>query len=278
MKKLILLLAVFLLLIHPSVSQSCLPDGITFTTQEQIDSFPINYPFCTEIEGSVLICGMDINNIDSLNQLSTIDRDLSISLGDNTQLVFLTGLDNLDTIRGTLRFWSNDSLKSIQGLNNLVYIGEDLNIGPTAYGLPNYSLNDISGLSKLNHIEGYLLIDRNLVLKNIDGLSNLTYVGNTGVSFGLFKGVNWLFLIISFLALVFFMSLYSKNKKYRLQLSIICAGIIGNLIDRIFIGYVVDFLDFRIWPIFNVADSATFIGTIWLVILLIKNKEDLKIR
>lgn len=53
-------------------SQSCLPEGITFNTQEQIDSFQVNYPGCTEIEGGVLIEGTDIENLDGLEVITSI--------------------------------------------------------------------------------------------------------------------------------------------------------------------------------------------------------------
>ena len=69
--------------------------------------------------------------------------------------------------------------------------------------------------------------------------------------------------------------LYQKNKKYSIQLGIIAGGIVGNLIDRILYGYVIDFINFSFWPIFNIADSATFVGVIWLVFLLWKSGDDL---
>lgn len=111
--------------------------------------------------------------------------------------------------------------------------------------------------------------------KKILGFFSLTFLKNTGISFGLFKGSNILFTIISFLALLFFTYVYFKKKKYSLQLSLIIAGITGNLIDRIVLGYVVDFIDFHYWPVFNIADSAVSIGMIWLLILLVKNNDDL---
>ena len=82
MKKLIFIL----LSIHASLftihtfSQGCLPEGITFTTQAQIDSFQINYPGCTEIEGDVEIYGYweDITNLSSLNVLTSIGRNLRV--------------------------------------------------------------------------------------------------------------------------------------------------------------------------------------------------------
>jgi len=71
-----------LFLIHVTASAQecfpCLPDGITFTTQSQIDSSQINYPGCTEIEGDVKILGDNIVNLDSLYVLTSIGRSLEI--------------------------------------------------------------------------------------------------------------------------------------------------------------------------------------------------------
>ncbi|MCD4665334.1 MAG: hypothetical protein K8R68_08680, partial [Bacteroidales bacterium] len=72
MKKIILAIAV-IAFSHTSVlAQPCLPEGITFITQAQIDSFQINYPDCTEIEGDVEISGNDITNLNGLNVLKLI--------------------------------------------------------------------------------------------------------------------------------------------------------------------------------------------------------------
>ena len=73
MKNLLLLFVATLFISITAISQSpCLPEGIIFTTQEQIDSFQINYPGCLEIEGNVLIEGNDISNLDALYILSGI--------------------------------------------------------------------------------------------------------------------------------------------------------------------------------------------------------------
>ena len=111
--------------------------------------------------------------------------------------------------------------------------------------------------------------------KKILSFFSLTYLRNTGISFGLLKGANTLFLIISILIFGFFMYIYLKRKKYPIQFGLIFAGTLGNLIDRFFLGYVVDFIDFHYCPVFNIADSAISIGMIWLLIILIKNNEDL---
>ena len=79
MKKLSLITAIsiyFLLLTYNSFSQPCLPEGITFTTQAQIDYFQNSYPDCTEIEGDVLIEGNDITNLDGLNVLTMVGGNL----------------------------------------------------------------------------------------------------------------------------------------------------------------------------------------------------------
>lgn len=71
-KLLFILIAIFLFQLL-TVSQPCLPEGITFTTQEQVDSFQINYPNCTEIDGNVLIEGNEIINLEGLSVLTAVD-------------------------------------------------------------------------------------------------------------------------------------------------------------------------------------------------------------
>ena len=63
-----------------------------------------------------------------------------------------------------------------------------------------------------------------------------------------------------------------KGRSTQVFLSLILAGAIGNLIDRVRFGYVIDFLDFRIWPVFNIADSAITIGTILLALQILRHK------
>ena len=66
----------YLLITINLFSQPCLPQGITFTTQEQIDNFQTNHPNCTEIEGGVKIEGNDITNLDGLNVITSIGEYL----------------------------------------------------------------------------------------------------------------------------------------------------------------------------------------------------------
>lgn len=104
----------------------------------------------------------------------------------------------------------------------------------------------------------------------IPGFLNITYIHNYGAGFGTFQ--NWvsLLIIISVIALTiaayFFATLKDRTVIYLDALLI--GGIIGNLIDRLVYGYVIDFIDFIIWPIFNVADMVITISIFLLIIYL----------
>ncbi len=111
----------------------------------------------------------------------------------------------------------------------------------------------------------------------INGFFNLTLARNTGAAFSLLDSASgwqtafflYLNLFISFCLLVWLFILPSSNKLKSFALAIIIGGAWGNIIDRIQLGYVVDFLDFYIkmyhWPIFNIADSAVCIGVVLLL-------------
>ncbi len=95
---------------------------------------------------------------------------------------------------------------------------------------------------------------------------HLTYVENRGAAFGSFTENRWVFMLISTVALiavtVYLLGFCEQNRLLRASLALIIGGGIGNMIDRIALGYVVDFIDFRgIWSyVFNGADSAVCIG------------------
>ena len=176
---------------HPRLSsQSCLPEGITFTTQAQIDSFPIVYPNCTAIEGGVQIVGNDIENLNGLNAITSIGGGLKIWFTENLQ--DLTGLDNLTHIESTFVLSDNESLSSISSLSNLNEIGSHLDIlyNPQLLSLSglenatisgfvsivdNDNLIDLSGLDNLE-VTGWLIIDDNDALVSLTGLEQLSYV------------------------------------------------------------------------------------------------------
>ena len=123
----------------------------------------------------------------------------------------------------------------------------------------------------------------------ISGFFNITYLKNPGAAFSLFhdsgKTFRMFFLTgTSIVALIVVFFIYSKaenNLAYRIALSLIAGGAMGNLVDRIRLGEVTDFLDVHIgqyhWPAFNVADSAITIG-VFLMALSLLGKQELKMQ
>ena len=99
-------------------------------------------------------------------------------------------------------------------------------------------------------------------------LLNLAYVTNTGSAFGVLKGANSYLIFFSLIVLGLIMFYWDKiMSKEKIFFALIAGGIIGNLIDRISYGYVIDFIHFTFWPAFNVADSALTIGIIGLILI-----------
>lgn len=116
----------------------------------------------------------------------------------------------------------------------------------------------------------------------IDGFFHFTYVENRGAAFGMLQNKTCFFVLITFVVVGYMIYFTKKNKnidkKLTFVLSIITAGAIGNLIDRIWLGFVVDMFDFRgIWQfVFNFADICVVVGGILLIFLIIKDKEILE--
>jgi hypothetical protein len=178
---------------------NCLPEGIFFSSQQQIDDFQNNYPGCTEITGYVTINGDDIWNLQGLNVITTLHKRLLIGelyptscnpnlqnlsglenltyigsflgLEWSTSLQNCTGLNNLQHIRGYLKLWGNGNLNSMDGLGNLTSIGQFLDIRL------NESLENLTGLENLNSIGEQLVIYYNPSLQNLTGLGSLNSIG-----------------------------------------------------------------------------------------------------
>ncbi|HHU75578.1 MAG TPA: signal peptidase II [Firmicutes bacterium] len=102
----------------------------------------------------------------------------------------------------------------------------------------------------------------------IDNVLHLTHVRNPGAAFGILAFRTSFFIIVSLLMIFLILSgerLFPRgNSLLHLGMSLLLGGAIGNLIDRIRFGYVIDFLDIRVWPVFNVADIALVLGVIAL--------------
>ena len=109
----------------------------------------------------------------------------------------------------------------------------------------------------------------------IDGIINFTYLENTGIAFGLFSNLeaSRIIFIVFPIIITFYLISLLQDKEFesnysQISLLLIIGGAIGNIIDRIFRGYVVDFIqfDFDIFPyVFNVADSSVTIGLLFLL-------------
>lgn len=140
-------------------------------------------------------------------------------------------------------------------------------------------LTIVTSVIILDQITKYLAVSflqLNTPLVLLKNFFNLTLVHNRGAAFGLFQNQLLMFVAISILAIAIIL-LSLRNKKntliFKISLSLILGGAIGNLIDRIRFGFVIDFLDFRVWPVFNLADSFITIAAVLLAWELLFNKN-----
>ena len=132
-------------------------------------------------------------------------------------------------------------------------------------------------LVALDQLTKYLVLSTMSLGQSIPlvGVIKFTYIQNTGMAFGLFHNASWFFTVDSIMTVILVILVLILWKKpfiaqYHLPLSIVIGGAVGNLIDRIFRGYVVDFIDFTYWPVFNVADIAVCVGVILLAIQIFR--------
>ena len=134
-------------------------------------------------------------------------------------------------------------------------------------------------------------VSKRIIVENIEILANsfeitkflnLVYVENRGVSFGLFSehDKSFYFGILSMLvsSYIIYLLIKSNNLIESLGLSVILGGAIGNGVDRLYYGYVVDFIDLHLnnlhWPAFNFADSFITVGAAVFVISIILDKKN----
>lgn len=107
----------------------------------------------------------------------------------------------------------------------------------------------------------------------IENIFHLTYVENRGAAFGILQDQRWIFIVATVATLIFILwylrQMDPEIRILKIGLNLILVGAIGNLIDRVYLGFVVDFIDFRIWPVWNVADMAIVVGTIITIGIII---------
>ncbi len=200
MKQALITLLITLAIALTGLAQSCLPDGISFHSQVDIDIFPLQHPNCTSVEGDVYLYGGDISNLQGLSNLTSIGGTLTItytgtlpdlsglnnlvSIGGNlvieqtTGLLTLNGLNKLATIGGKFQVWNNGSLQNCNGLGALTDIGQDLDIRDCN------ALQNIDALLQLHTIGGSLIVAYNAALQHLDGLATLEKLGkNVEISY-----------------------------------------------------------------------------------------------
>lgn len=181
LQTLIVVLSLFLTSESILAQQGC-PE-MYLETQSQVDSFPINYPGCNRILGTLSINSEDVYNLDSLYSIRVIEGDLEVGGFNNFH-----GLHNVDSIYGSLDL--RPGYGAVTSFDSLRYIGGSLSLSysnvPNIPGFPclstidgnleiyaNQFLSDISGLSNLNLIKGELDISLNYELSTLAGLENL---------------------------------------------------------------------------------------------------------
>lgn len=116
--------------------------------------------------------------------------------------------------------------------------------------------------------------------KVLDGIFNLTYVENSGVAFGLFQNMHFIIvplniLIVVLCGLIMIKAVKNNKKLFAFSVTLIISGAIGNIIDKILYGYVVDFLEFAFidFPVFNLADIFVCVGAFMTAIIILFTKD-----
>lgn len=148
---------------------TCLPNGITFSSQAEVDAFPANYPKCNEIEGAVSITGSDIDNLDSLYQIERINGSLFIYSNP-----ILSNVDGLSNLKSTLYLdiESNSLLASLHGFSGLTSVG----------GLVIFNSPVLTSLEGLDNIDFNTLsdiyIESNPLLSACDVLSICNFIND----------------------------------------------------------------------------------------------------
>ncbi|MBU4532876.1 MAG: signal peptidase II [Eubacteriales bacterium] len=110
----------------------------------------------------------------------------------------------------------------------------------------------------------------------VEGVLNLTYILNPGGAFGFLASLELLLLAVTLLVVAVIVTLHLAiiRSGYGLPVALLLGGAIGNLVDRLRLGAVIDFIDFGFWPVFNVADIAIVVGIALLVYRVIRSKPD----
>ena len=109
------------------------------------------------------------------------------------------------------------------------------------------------------------------------GIFHVTYIENPGAAFGMFANQRWAFIVagvaVILAAVAMYRRLIRESAMVRWGAALLLGGAAGNLIDRVRLGRVIDFLDFRVWPVFNIADIGICVGVACLIYALTRDGE-----
>jgi signal peptidase II len=132
----------------------------------------------------------------------------------------------------------------------------------------------------VNKSQKYLVVSKMYLGQSIPivgKIFHITFLYNTGAAFSILRNQIWLLaslaIIASIALLYFFPRLATHGKYMQVGAILLLGGTVGNLIDRLLLGSVIDFIDFRIWPVFNVADSAICIGAALVALSLFRASD-----
>jgi len=125
-----------------------------------------------------------------------------------------------------------------------------------------------------NYLRNFLLQS----FKVFDKILYITVIPNTGAAFGVLKDNANLLIYVGILFLLFFFRFVFKEKNknllFLISSGLIIGGALSNIYDRVFYGYVLDYIDLRFWPVFNLADSCISIGVILLLFDSFRKKNE----
>lgn len=114
----------------------------------------------------------------------------------------------------------------------------------------------------------------------IRNIFHITVVFNKGAAFGLLRGYNTFLTYSSIILIVFLLNMIRKERPKtfidKLMLGLILGGAFSNLYDRFFYGFVVDYIDLRVWPVFNLSDMGISIGVIILILRIFQKNETVR--
>lgn len=161
----------------PEEMESCYPDGLSLTSQLEVDLFPVVNPGCKIIGGNLSINGSDITHLDSLYSIEVIQGGFFLT---NNSLINFEGLNNLDTIGEQFNIGNeNPNLVSFEGLESLKKIGS---IIYDFHRIRSESIVDFTGLDSLQTVQGILDIKNCSNLTSLNGLGNITEIDELSIN------------------------------------------------------------------------------------------------